>query len=66
MEEWLPATGPLSRMSLVYPDDVKVLGGIQNLIEIICKKNVSFSVLYREHKALTMLGENISVSCLIS
>lgn len=42
MEEWLPATGPLSRMSLVYPDDVKVLGGIQNLIEIICKKKRFF------------------------
>lgn len=38
MKEWLPGRGPLSRMSLVGPDYVKVLGGIQNLIEIICKK----------------------------
>lgn len=38
MEEWLPARGSLSRMSLVYPDYVKVLGEIQILIEIICKK----------------------------
>jgi len=34
----VPGRGPLSRMSLVCSDYVKVWGGIQMLIEIICKK----------------------------
>lgn len=44
MKKRLPGRGPLSRLSWLHPDCVKVLGRIQNVIETIFKfvKNVFF------------------------